>query len=167
MTVSFRTSKDTFQLILGGLVEVEDLLSQLIYGAGKSVRDRRADQGQNQIARQLLQEYIARIEAWLPNIEVVDGNGVVGGEPTGAAPPMVLVGSTVELVDSEGAASFAIRIVGPRQLDQVDTPEQTVSVLSPLGRALLLAEPGGTITVTAPVGNLTYKVKSIRFGSGS
>lgn len=67
----------------------------------------------------------------------------------------------VELVDEEGNES-TVRIVGP---DEIDPSKHWISVDSIVARALLKKEAGDDVTVSAPGGETTYCVESVRYDS--
>jgi transcription elongation factor GreA len=61
----------------------------------------------------------------------------------------VVFGTTVVLNDLDTGDEFKIRLVGP---DESDADNGDISVLSPLGRALISKEPGDEIQVKTPGG---------------
>jgi transcription elongation factor GreA len=61
----------------------------------------------------------------------------------------VVFGTTVLLNDLDTGDEFKIRLVGP---DESNVDDGDISVLSPLGRALIGKEPGDEIQVKTPGG---------------
>ena len=61
----------------------------------------------------------------------------------------IVFGSTVSLNDLDTGDEFKIRLVGP---DESNADAGDISVLSPLGRALIGKEPGDEIQVRTPGG---------------
>jgi transcription elongation factor GreB len=74
----------------------------------------------------------------------------------------VYFGAFVELEDEEGER-LAVRIVGP---DEFDVAAGTISLESPLGRALIGREEGDEFVFRRPKGTVRYTVVSIRYGPG-
>lgn len=68
----------------------------------------------------------------------------------------VLIGSTTELEKNGTRMTFTI--VGS---SEAKPEEGLISNESPLGKALLGKKAGETVTVKAPIGNLTYKITKI------
>ena len=73
--------------------------------------------------------------------------------------PYVIIGSEVELVDVRDLATYNYRISYPLQSQQ-----NSISCISPVGQALLLRPKGETVLVAAPGGVYSYLVKSIKLG---
>ena len=68
----------------------------------------------------------------------------------------VQIGSTVTVESSDGKEKYTI--VGSAE---ASPPEGRISNESPLGRTLLGKRKGDTITVTAPAGELSFKITGI------
>lgn len=101
-------------------------------------------------------DYITQVEQWLKTANVVENRGQ---SAAGAQnPPVVLLGADVELSDPEDGRPFSVRLVPPHQFGRAQARQQLVSVLSPLGRALLLAPIGSRITVGEAPTATTYQV---------
>lgn len=154
--------RKTFEAVLGGLLEIEELLAQLTHAARTS---RGGSQGAAQSAgvRQLLQRYVTQVEEWIKSVTVAEEDEDEAAADAQGQAPMVMVGAVAQVMDPDTGEVFPIRIVGPNQGDRPAQEEQVVSVLSPIGQALLLARPGDTIRVAAPMGTLTYVVKSVGY----
>ena len=78
-------------------------------------------------------ERVAELERILASVDVVD--------PPESAPKSVTFGSTVTVKDKNGQAD-TFTIVG---VDELDFQPDTVSWISPIGKALLAADMGGWI----------------------
>jgi transcription elongation factor GreB len=80
------------------------------------------------------------------------------------APPdrqsRVYFGAYVELEDPQGER-LAVRIVGP---DEFDVAAGSISLESPLGRALIGKEEGDEFVFRRPKGAVRYTVVSVRYG---
>lgn len=94
---------------------------------------------------------IEELEKLLKNVEVVDDDGSDDGKK-------VKFGSTVVILDKELKEELTYRIVGASEAKCL---EGSISDESPLGRALIGAKKGETISVEAPCGVLKYKVVEI------
>ena len=73
-----------------------------------------------------------------------------------------IAGDTVDfgsqVVISDGQKEFKYKVVGSFESDP---NQQTISIKSPLGRALLGKKPGDQVTVTTPKGATEYKILSV------
>ena len=94
---------------------------------------------------------IEELEKLLKNVEVVDDDGSDDGKK-------VKFGSTVVILDKELKEELTYRIVGASEAKCL---EGSISDESPLGKALIGAKKGETISVEAPCGVLKYKVVEI------
>ena len=94
---------------------------------------------------------IEELEKLLKNVEVVDDDGSDDGKK-------VKFGSTVKILDKELKEELTYRIVGASEAKCL---EGSISDESPLGKALIGAKKGETISVEAPCGGLKYKVVEI------
>ena len=93
---------------------------------------------------------IEELEKLLKNVEVVDDDGTDDKK--------VKFGSVVKILDKELKEELTYRIVGASEAKCL---EGSISDESPLGRALIGAKKGETISVEAPCGTLKYKVIEI------
>lgn len=100
----------------------------------------------------MLEAKIGQIEGRIPMFNVVDLESV-GGEKA-------IFGATVEVEDIETEETKTFILLGPDETDYVDG---SISVLSPVGRALLGKEEGDEAIVDAPRGKIEYEVVSVRF----
>lgn len=94
---------------------------------------------------------IEELEKLLKNVEVVDDDGSDDGKK-------VKFGSVVKILDKELKEELTYRIVGASEAKCL---EGSISDESPLGKALIGAKKGETISVEAPCGVLKYKVIEI------
>lgn len=94
---------------------------------------------------------IEELEKLLKNVEVVDDDGSDDGKK-------VKFGSVVKILDKELKEELTYRIVGASEAKCL---EGSISDESPLGKALIGAKKGETISVEAPCGVLKYKVVEI------
>lgn len=72
----------------------------------------------------------------------------------------VIFGATVEIEDQDTNETKTYTLLGP---DETDSARGLISILSPVGQALLGKEEGDEVVVDAPRGKIHYEVVSIRF----
>ncbi len=84
---------------------------------------------------------IAELHSKLATSEIIDCSNLPEDR--------IVFGTTVLLNDLKTGDEFKIRLVGP---DESDADNGDISVLSPLGRALISKEPGDEIQVKTPGG---------------
>ena len=63
-----------------------------------------------------------------------------------------------QVVISDGQKEFKYKVVGSFESDP---NQQTISIKSPLGQALMGEKPGDQVTVTTPKGETKYKILSV------
>ena len=100
----------------------------------------------------MLEAKISRIESRMAQFQVVDINTLKSDR--------IVFGATVELEDLDTGERKIYTLLGP---DETDYTAGSISVLSPVGRALLGREEGDEIMVEAPRGRISYEIMSIRF----
>ncbi len=99
-----------------------------------------------------LEARINYIESKLPTFNVVDLNTLSSNK--------VIFGATVKVVDIETDEEREFTLLGP---DEADFANGSISISSPVGRALLGHEEGEEITIDIPKGRVTYEILSIEF----
>ena len=95
---------------------------------------------------------IFEFEQLLKNVEVVD----VDSEETDGK--KIAFGYTVKILDKELKEEMVVTIKGASEADSLSG---SISNESPLGKALIGAKKGETVSVEAPVGVIKYKVLEI------
>jgi len=96
---------------------------------------------------------IADVEDKLARAEVIDPS-LLGGD-------RVKFGAIVEMEDVDSGDVKTYRIVGPAE---ADIDKGTISVSSPVAKALINREVGDEVRVKAPGGVRTYEIMAIRWG---
>ena len=99
---------------------------------------------------QFLQKKVAEIEEMIKNSEIMDikkGDGETVG-----------FGCTVTLVNLDNDEESLYRIVGPYESD---IKKGTISITSPLGRALMGKCVGDEVNFNAPGGKRTYEIVGV------
>ncbi|MUM76428.1 transcription elongation factor GreA [Pseudodesulfovibrio sp. F-1] len=100
----------------------------------------------------MLEARITYINSRMPLFDVLDLD-TLGGE-------RAIFGATVEIEDIETEETKRFTLLGP---DDADHKNGSISVLSPMGRALLGKEAGDEVVVDAPRGRIEYEILSVRF----
>lgn len=100
----------------------------------------------------MLEAKITYLESRMPRFTVVDLATV--------SADTVVYGATVTLEDTESGETKKYTVLGP---DETDYVKGSISVFSPVGRALIGREAGDEITVEAPRGKLSYEIISIEY----
>ena len=76
----------------------------------------------------------------------------------------VIFGSTVDLEDLDSGEEVRYRVVGPYE---ADLAQGTISVTSPIGRALIGKEPGDDVTVRTPGGTKNLEIIDVHYATKS
>lgn len=98
----------------------------------------------------MIEAKIAEIEGKMGKFDVIDTANIKTDR--------VVFGVTVELENIESEEIKTFKIVGP---DEADIKKGTISILSPVARALIGKRVGDEVTVHAPGGEIEYEVKKI------
>lgn len=100
----------------------------------------------------LIEARITEIEDRLARAEVIDSSAFTGDK--------IKFGAHVTLEDVDSGKMIEYRIVGP---DEANLDKGTISVTSPVARALIGRETGDEVTVNAPGGKKTYEIAKVRY----
>lgn len=100
----------------------------------------------------MIEARITEIEDRLARAEVIDPSGFTGEK--------VKFGAHVTLEDADSGKTIEYRIVGP---DEANIEKGSISVTSPVARALIGREAGDEVTVIAPGGKKTYEIAKVRY----
>lgn len=95
---------------------------------------------------------IAEIENIISRAEVIDFSKLTG--------KIVKFGATVRLADEDTDERVKYQIVGPYE---ADLSKGSISVTSPIGRALIGKTVGDTVEVQTPRGARSYEVVGVQF----
>ena len=106
------------------------------------------DEARNEQAK--VEARIQELEALIENAEIID--------ETNMDVRSISLGSVVKLYDEDFEEEITYNIVGSNQADPL---AQKISDQSPIGRALMGKKAGDTVTVTAPAGELHFKVLEV------
>lgn len=100
----------------------------------------------------MLEARINYIESRMPSFNVIDLDTLDGEKVT--------YGATVELEDVDTGDVKKYTLLGP---DEADLANGSISVLSPVARAILGKEVGDEVVVDAPRGRIDYEIISVVF----
>jgi transcription elongation factor GreA len=100
----------------------------------------------------MLEARIKYIESRMASFNVIDVSTMDGDK--------ACFGATVEVENLDSGEVRRFTLLGP---DESDFAKGSVSVLSPVGRALLGKEEGDEAVVKAPKGTIRYEILSITF----
>ena len=117
-------------------------------GFGDLSENAEYDEARNEQAK--VEARIQELEALIENAEIID--------ETNMDVRSISLGSVVKLYDEDFDEEITYSIVGSNQADPL---EKKISDQSPIGRALMGKKAGESITVTAPAGELHFKVLEV------
>ena len=117
-------------------------------GFGDLSENAEYDEARNEQAK--VEARIQELEALIENAEIIDESNM--------DVRAISLGSVVKLYDEDFEEEITYSIVGSNQADPL---EQKISDQSPIGRALMGKKAGDTVTVTAPAGELHFKVLEV------
>ncbi len=95
---------------------------------------------------------IAELESIIPSSEVIDSSKLSGNQ--------VRFGARVTLIDEETEEEKTYRIVGQYEADM---KTGSISLSSPLARALMGRKVGDSVEVPAPGGSRAYEITGVAF----
>jgi transcription elongation factor GreA len=95
---------------------------------------------------------IAELESIIPSVEVIDSSRFSGDQ--------VRFGAIVTIVDEESEEEKTYRIVGAYEADM---KQGSISLSSPLARALLGKKVGDSVEVPAPGGARSVEITAVAF----
>ena len=117
-------------------------------GFGDLSENAEYDEARNEQAK--VEARILELESLIENAEIIDESMMDARS--------ISLGSVVTLLDEEFDEEITYSIVGSNQADPL---EQKISDQSPIGRALMGKKAGDRVTVTAPAGELHFKVLEV------
>lgn len=116
-------------------------------GYGDLSENSEYDEAKNEQAK--IEARIIELEKMLENYELIEESGDTDS---------VSIGVTVTVFDELRKSEFSYKIVGSAEANPM---KGLISDDSPVGRALVGAKVGDTVSVEAPVGELKFKIVSI------
>lgn len=100
----------------------------------------------------MIEGRIGEIQGKLATAEVID--------PSQIQSDRVVFGAHVSILDVESEENFSYQIVGG---DEADVKQKTISIHSPLARALIGKKTGDVVIVQSPKGDREYEIISFEF----
>ncbi|MBK9322294.1 MAG: transcription elongation factor GreA [Bdellovibrionaceae bacterium] len=100
----------------------------------------------------MIEGRIAEIQGKIAGAEIVN--------PADIKSDRIVFGAHVAIVDEETEEEATYQIVG---VDEADVKKGTISILSPLARALIGKKVGDIVTVQSPKGDKDYEVISFQY----
>jgi transcription elongation factor GreB len=142
---------------LDGLISRErpEMVATVAWAAGNGDRSENGDYIYGKKRLREIDRRIRFLVRRLDRAEVVDPEARRDDE----AGSQVFFGATVTVADARGAER-TVSIVG---VDEIDADRGYISWISPMGRALLKAREGDTVTLTTPGGVEDLDVLSVRY----
>jgi transcription elongation factor GreA len=95
---------------------------------------------------------IGELEAIIPSVEVIDVSKLSGDR--------VKFGARVTVIDEETEEEKTYRIVGAYEADM---KQQSISISSPLAKALIGKKVGDSVEVPAPGGSRAYEIAAVAY----
>ncbi|MDB5316249.1 MAG: transcription elongation factor GreA [Rhodospirillales bacterium] len=95
---------------------------------------------------------IAELESIIPSVEVIDVTKIAGNQ--------VRFGAHVTIVDEESDDAKTYRIVGQYEADMKNA---SISITSPLAKALIGKKTGDTVEVPAPGGARSVEITAVKY----
>ena len=132
------------------LTRREEIKEQIAIARGFGDLSENAEYDEARTEQAKVEARILELESLIENAEIID-------ESTMDARSISL-GSVVKLFDEDFDEDITYSIVGSNQADPL---EQKISDQSPIGRALMGKKAGERVTVTAPAGELHFKVLEV------
>ncbi len=102
----------------------------------------------------MLEARIKYIESRMSRFNVIDRK-TLGGD-------RAAFGATVEIEDLDTGEVKKYTLLGP---DEADPNSGSISIVAPVGRALLGKEEGDEVVVEAPRGKIRYEILSVSFAA--
>ncbi|MDF2521209.1 MAG: hypothetical protein K0R84_1837 [Clostridia bacterium] len=142
-----RLTRCTFETLVKHLADIEDERDRILEDYYPSLTKERDS------FHQLITGYIKGIEDYIYNADIEEAGS--------SSCPFVIIGSTVEVEDLTNNEVEMLQIASPFT-NKLNINSNCASYLSPLGKALLLRDPGDEVEIEAPAGNIVFRIKSIR-----
>lgn len=100
----------------------------------------------------MIEARIAELEGKMGRFQVIDTTALSGTK--------IVFGATVVIENVETSEQKKYKIVGP---DEANISKGTVSIMSPLARALVNKKKGDEVIVQAPGGDIEYEIIDVTF----
>jgi transcription elongation factor GreA len=143
-------TKAAFDVLLANLLEIEEGLNEIIDEFFSKPSP------ETESLKSLLNEYVRRVDSVLPSV-VTDANAANDF-------PYVVIGGEVVVEETGSGETYCYHLVLP-QNNGIGFSD--ISILSPMGKTLLLKRVNDRFIVKAPGGDYEYKVVSIKIAADS
>lgn len=100
----------------------------------------------------MIEARIAELEGKIGRFQVIDTSTLSGDK--------IVFGATVVIENVETSEQKKYKIVGP---DEANISKGTISIMSPLARALVNKKKGEEVLVQAPGGDIEYEILNVTF----
>jgi len=100
----------------------------------------------------MIEARIGELEGKMGRFQVIDTTNLAGDK--------IVFGATVVIENLETEEHKTYKIVGP---DEANISNGTISIMSPLSRALINKKVGDEVLVIAPGGEIEYEVLEVKF----
>ena len=117
-------------------------------GFGDLSENAEYDEARNEQAK--VEARIQELESLIENAEIIDESKMDARS--------ISLGSVVKLLDEDYDEEITYSIVGSNQADPL---EQKISDQSPIGRALMGKKAGDRVVVTAPAGEIRFRILEV------
>lgn len=145
MQEKLKITKSAYENLLAHLVDFEERRSNIVNLYFPEYNKQRDE------FEQLINNYISALDSIVKNVSF--------SERSENDFPFVCLNSIVEVEDIEDAEIYNYMLIEP---EAANTEYDCVTILSPMGKALLCKKKGEIITVNAPSGVYRYRVRSIK-----
>ena len=132
------------------LTRREEIKEQIAVARGFGDLSENAEYDEARNEQGKVEARIQELEALIENAEIIDESNM--------DVRAISLGSVVKLFDEDFEEEITYSIVGSNQADPL---ELKISEQSPIGRALMGKKAGDRVTVTAPAGELHFKVLEV------
>jgi transcription elongation factor GreA len=129
----------------GIIAAIEEALAHGDLSENAEYHAAKEDQGMNEARIKLMEDKLARSQ-------IIDPKTIESDK--------IVFGATVELVDLDTDKEITYKIVGE---DEAKIENSTISITSPIARALIGKEEGDMATVRAPGGDREFEIVSIAY----
>jgi len=145
MTKKLTLTTHAYENLVAHLVDMEERRVQLIDSYFQDYNKQREE------FEQLMDSYISQLDHAVKNIECCENSDNNF--------PFVCLNSEIDIEDIEEAETYSYRIISP---DSTHNGDNYITMLSPMGKALLCKKEGEIVSVNTPSGVYRYRIKSIR-----
>ena len=138
-------TKSAYENLLAHLVDFEERKNNIINSYFPEYNKQRDE------FEKLIDNYISTLDSVVKNVSF--------SEVSENEFPFVCLNSLVEIEDVEENEIFNYMLIEP---EAVNTEHDCITILSPMGKALLCKKKGEVFAVNAPSGIYRYRVRSIK-----